>query len=178
MKLEEAINKRTSIRNFSDKSVAFGPVLEAIDAANQAPFAGNVNNLKFLIVEQKESKDHIARFSQQLWISDASWIVIICSQNKHLENLYEERGVEYAKQQAGAAIENMLLSLTAQGLASCWVGEFSEQEIKVKFKIPQDWNIEAIIPIGYAKSKSVKKKKADLENKIFWEKWNEKYETV
>ncbi|MBM3232045.1 hypothetical protein FJZ21_01555 [Candidatus Pacearchaeota archaeon] len=175
MKTHEAINKRTSVRDFSNKNVKFGQVMEAIDAANQAPFAGNINNLKFIIINEKENKNYIAEFSQQYWINESQWIVIVCSESKRLEQLYQDKGDIYGKQQAGAAIQNMLLSLTDQGLGACWVGSFSEHEIKSKFKIPDEWKIEAIIPIGYAKNKIQKKnRKNELETKVFWEKWNQK----
>jgi nitroreductase len=179
MKTEEAIFKRTSIREFSNKSVKIDSILEAIDSANHAPFAGNINNLKFIIIERKENKNFLGEFSQQYWVSDAQWIIIVCSELKHLEELYHDRAPMYSRQQAGAAIENILLSLTNQGLGSCWVGSFAEDEIKSKFRIPHNWAIEAIIPIGHPKEKSVKKKrKVHLENKVFWEKWDEKNKPV
>ena len=175
MKTQEAIFKRTSVREFSNKPVKIDAVLEAIDSANHAPFAGNINNLKFIIVESKENKNYIAEFSQQLWVSQASWIILVCSESKKLEEIYQERGITYSAQQTGAAIENILLSLTDQGIASCWVGAFAEHELKVKFKIPQNFEIQAIIPLGYAKSKNLKKKrKTSLESKIFWDKWDVK----
>ncbi|MEK6925112.1 MAG: nitroreductase family protein [Nanoarchaeota archaeon] len=175
MKTQEAIEKRASVREFSNKPVKFGQVLEAIDAANQAPFAGNINHLKFIIVETKENKNYIAEFAQQYWINESQWVVIICSESKRLEQLYQDRGEMYGKQQAGAAIQNFLLSITEQGLGACWVGAFSEREIKTKFKIPESWQIEAIIPIGYSKSKKQKQaRKNELETKVFWEKWDQK----
>lgn len=174
MKVEEAINKRTSVRKFSNKKVKFDLVLEAIDAANQAPFAGNINNLKFIIIEKDENKNYISEFTQQYWINDSEWVVIVCSELKNLEALYQDYAEKYARQQAGAAIENLLLTLTANKLGACWIGSFSEHEIKSKFRIPESWSVEAIIPIGYPKLKAEKKKrKIDLENKIFWEQWNE-----
>lgn len=172
MKTQEAIESRSSIREFSNKSVKFDLVLEAIDAANHAPFAGNINNLKFLIIEEQENKNIVAEFAQQFWIAEAQWIVIVCSEIKKLENLYQDSAQKYSKQQSGAAIENMLLRLTDQGLASCWVGTFSEKEMKSHFKIPDDWEIEAIIPIAYPKNKIRKPaRKTDLDKKIFWENW-------
>jgi nitroreductase len=179
MKTHEAIEKRASIRDFSNKSVKFGNILEAIDAANKAPFAGNINNLKFIIVETKESKNYLAEFSQQLWINEAQWIVIVCSESRTLQGLYQDRSFMYSKQQAGAAIENMLLSLTDQGLAACWVGAFSDKEIKSKFRIPDDYDIEALIPVGHPKIKKYKQaKKNELETKIFWETWNQKKKPI
>ena len=172
MKTQEAIESRMSIREFSNKSVKFDLVLEVIDAANHSPFAGNINNLKFLIIEMPENKKFIAEHSQQFWINDAQWIVLVCSEFKKLEDLYKDRAKNYAKQQAGAAIENMLLRITDLGLASCWVGAFTDDSIKVHFKIPDNWEIEAIIPIAYPKDKKQKQvRKIDLDKKIFWEKW-------
>jgi|SRR3989344_6586662 len=174
MKTEDAINKRTSVREFSNKPVKFEIIMNAIESANQAPFAGNINNLKFIIIEKKENKNSIAEFSQQYWVLDAQWIVVVCSEYKKLERLYHERAEIYARQQAGAAIENMLLNLSSNNLGACWVGAFAEHEIKVRLKIPKEWNIEAIIPIGYPKLRAIRKKrKLDIENNIFWEKWNE-----
>ena len=137
MKLTEAIAKRRSVRTFSNRPVNFGIVLEAIDAGHQAPLAGNINNLKYLIIENLENKKLIAEFSQQTWISDASWVVLVCTQPDKLESQYQDRGLVYNRQQVGAVIENMLLSLTDQGLGACWVGAFAESEIKSYFKIPE-----------------------------------------
>ena len=179
MKTEEAINSRRSIREFSNKPVKFGLIMEAIDSANQSPFAGNINNLKYLIVEKQENKKYIAEFSQQLWINESSWIIIVCSESEKLEQLYGEKGIIYGKQQAGAAIENMLIKITDIGLGACWVGAFSEKEIKSHFKIPNKWTVEAIIPIGYPKNKkNLEKRKATLESTIFWEKWDQKNKPI
>ncbi len=173
MKTQEAIESRSSIREFSNKSVKFGEILEVIDAANQAPFAGNINNLKFLIIETQENKNLVAEYAQQYWINEAQWIVLVCSEIKRLDELYQNRAMSYSKQQVGAAIENMLLRTTDLGLASCWVGAFAEEGLKAHFKIPDGWEIEAILPIAYPKNKNNKsQRKTKLETKIFWEKWN------
>ncbi len=179
MKTQEAIESRSSIREFSNKSVKFGEILEVIDAANHAPFAGNINNLKFLIIETQENKNLVAEYAQQYWINEAQWIVLVGSEIKKLEELYQNRATSYSKQQVGAAIENMLLRITDLGLASCWVGAFAEEGIKSHFNIPESWEIEAIIPIAYPKNKKNKsQRKIKLENKIFWEKWNEKKKPI
>jgi len=175
MKAQDAIELRQSIREFSNKPVKFDKVLEAVDAANHAPFAGNINHLKFILVSEEEKKQILAENAQQYWIADASWIIIVCSEQQKLEQLYEERGKNYSKQQAGAAIENILLRLTELKVGSCWIGSFADNAIKAHFKIPDDWEIEALVAVGYPKNKMRKPtRKVALENKIFWEKWNEK----
>ena len=169
MKLDETIKKRCSTREFSSKKVKWADILEAIDSANQVPFAGNINNLKFLIISNQEKKDDIARQSQQLWISKAPYVVVVCSDTSRLEALYHERGLVYSRQQAGAAIQNLLLKLTDLKLSSCWVGAYTDDILKQILRIPGHFNIEAILPIGYGKGKPTKK--ARLETKIFWEDW-------
>ncbi len=179
MKAQEAIETRQSIREFSNKPVKFDAVMEAVDAANHAPFAGNINNLKFILVSEEEKKQLLAENAQQYWIADASWIIIVCSEQQKLEELYDERGKNYSKQQAGAAIENILLRLTELGIGSCWIGAFADNAVKAHFKIPDKWEIEALITVGYPKNKMRKPtRKTALENKIFWEKWDEKKKPI
>lgn len=171
MDLDKAIKSRRSVREFKIKKVPWDKVLEAIDAAIQAPAAANSLPLKFIIVESKEKIDKMAELSGQDWVSDSKIVIAVCSNDSPLESLYNERGKIYARQQAGAAIENFLLKITDLGLSSCWIGSYHEDLMKQLLKVPGHINIEAILPIGYAKGKSKEIKKPSLENSINWEEW-------
>lgn len=173
MDLDKAIDERRSIRDFKEKKVNWADVLEAIDAARKAPLSGNNCNIRFMIIENQEAKNKIAKLSEQYWIADASILVVVCSDDTSLENTYYDRGKVYARQQAGAAIENFLLKITDLGLASCWVGAYPDELIKQVLRIPEHINIEAILPIGYPKTKAKAIKKATLEKIINWEKWGD-----
>lgn len=174
MKLQEAIEKRRSIRKFKNKIVKWSHVLEAIDAALHAPLAGNSNSLKFIIVTDQDIKNEIATYADQAWISHADTILVACSDNSTLEMLYSERGAIYARQQVGAAIQNLLLRLTDLGLGACWVGAYLDKGIKETLEIPEKINVEAIIPIGYPDEKPHPVRKEALESRIYWDKWNVK----
>lgn len=171
MKLNEAIEKRASVREFSSKKVKWSDVLEAIDAAIKAPLAGNLCNLKFLVVDDQDLKNRISEFSQQGWMAKAGYIVVVCSDESPLSKMYHKRGLIYSRQHAGAAIENFLLRITDLGLGACWVGAYADELAKQLLKIPENINIEAIIPIGYPSKKPKKSGKASLENVINWNKW-------
>jgi len=178
MKLDDAIEKRRSIRKFSDKKVRWDLVLEAIDATLKAPYAGNINNLKFVIVESQKLKDRLAECAQQDWIADASFVVVVCGDYTHLERMYGERCVTYARQHAGAAIENFLLKITDLKLGCCWVGAYIDEYIKEELGIPEHIKIEAILPVGYPKPhvKQKSPKKESLEKYIQWDFWGERHE--
>lgn len=178
MKVQDAIEKRRSIRKFKKKEVKWGLVLEAIDAALQAPLAGNTNSLKFIIITDPEMKYGIAKHADQDWIIEADTIVVVCSEDAQLDRLYAERAPTYARQQAGAAIQNFLLRLTELGLGACWVGAYLDSSIKRDLKIPHEALIEAVIPIGYSAEKPKAHKKASLENVIMWEQWGQKKRPV
>lgn len=173
MEIDKVFENRKSVRSFKSKKASWKSIMEAIDASIKAPFAGNLNNLRFLIIEEQKTIDKIADISEQLWINESGIIVIVCSDDRNLENMYGERGRIYSRQQAGAAIENFLLKITDLGLSACWVGAYKDELIKQLLTIPEHIQIEAIIPVGYEKGKTAKKKKKDLDKAIYWEKWGE-----
>ncbi len=175
MKLDDAINSRRSIRSFSKKKVRWDYILEAIDASLKAPFAGNINHMQYIIVENQESKNIIAEACQQDWIADASSIVVIISNMQNLKIMYHEHAEEYSQMQTGAAIENFLLKIADLKLASCWVGAFIEEKIKSLLDIKETFKVEAILPIGYPTIKKTKMpRKEPLEKVIHWEKFNQR----
>lgn len=173
MEFNNVIRNRHSVRSFTTRKVDWRYAMNAIDAAIQGPFTGNHNNLKFLIIEEKETIHKLAKLAEQSWISESSLLIFVCSDDTQLENLYGERGRIYSKQQAGAAIQTLLLKIVDLGLVACWIGAFTDEIIKENLKIPQYIQIEAIIPIGYENNHSLKQKprKKALENVIYWEKW-------
>ena len=172
MDFDKVIEERHSVRKFKPKRVSFGDILEAIDSAIKGPFAGNLNNLKFVIVEDKKTIATLAKHTSQECINEASSVILVCSDDTQLEQQYGERGKDYSRQQAGAAINTLILKLTDLGINSCWVGSFDYEITKEVLKIPQSIHIEAMIPLGYEKGKTKKPRKQELETVLRWENWN------
>lgn len=172
MEFDEAVEKRFSCRVFKNKKASWKDVLLAIDAANQGPFAGNHNHLHYIIVEDERNIAEIAKHADQHWIAQAGILVVVMSDDKHLEDLYGLRGRVYSRQQSGAAISTMLLKLADLGLASCWVGAYSDEKIKNVLRMPHNFQVEAIIPVGYAAEKHIRRRKKPLENTLYWEYWD------
>ncbi len=171
MDFNKVIGARRSIRKFKKKKASWKEAMLAIDAALQAPMAGNINVLKFIIIENEETIEKLAKLSDQSWISQAGIVIVVCTDNTHLEKIYGDRGKIYCRQQAGAAIQNLLLKLTDSGLAGCWVGAFTDELVEQALKIPEHMRIEAIIPIGYASERAPSKRMHSLESSIYWEEY-------
>jgi nitroreductase len=180
MNLNSAIKKRASIREFSLKKVKYDKIIDIIEAGNLAPSPGNLSIISFIIIEDEETIKEIAKACQQNFISKAQFVIAVISDSKTAKKFYDERAEKYVPQHSGAVIENMLLKITDVGLATCWVGAFSDLTLKRTLKLPDVENIkvEAILPIGYPSNiKSFEQKpKTHLGNVVFFEEWGNQYQ--
>jgi len=177
MQLTNAIKTRKSVKRFLDKKPDWRKIIKAIDMARFAPTAGNQFCLRFILIQDKKKIEQLSEASQQDFINKAHFVVAVVSDDTKLKQLYDKRGTIYARQQAGAAIQNFLLALTEQGLATTWVGHFVESQIKRTLELPSEINVEAIFPIGKqtkALAESLSKQKPDLENLLYFDKWKNK----
>jgi len=176
MQLIDAVKSRKSIKKFTGKKVDWRKIIQAIDSARFAPMAGNMFSLKFVIVQDQDSLEKIANASQQPFIKDASAVVLAVSDRDKVKKMYDYNNKGFAAQQAGAAIENLLLALTEKKIDHCWVGFFDDDQVHEHINIPEEYVIEAIIAIGVKpKMREQKKPKPDLENIIFFDKYGNKY---
>ncbi len=176
MELDKAITLRSSVKKFSKKKPDWRKIIEAIDSARYAPMAGNFFSLKFILVSDKEKIQKLAEASQQEFVADVQYVVVVCSNPSKTLNAYEERGKNYLKQQAGAGIQNFLLKLEEFGLATCWIGHFVDEQIKRILEIPEEINVEAFFPIGFEKetAKTKQKRKIDLDNILYFEEYGKR----
>lgn len=173
MDFDSLVKKRKSARKFTGRKVNFRFLMDAVDSALQGPYAGGHNNLKFIILENKERIKKISEYAEQDWIAGAPAMIVVCSDDSHLENTYGSRGRVYSRQTAGAAIYAILLKFAELKLGGCWVGAYSDTKIRRLLNVPDDIQIEAIIPVGYSCDNSKKAKKNSLEKSVYWEKWKD-----
>ncbi len=175
MDLDKAIQNRHSVRKFSDKKPDWRTIIECIDAMRYAPIAGGNYTLKFIMVDDEEKLQKITEASQQKHVGEVKYIVVVCSNPSRTLNEYGKDGEKWSRQQAGAAIENFLLKIEESGLATCWVGYFAEAQIKRILKIPADWNVEALLPIGYEYQKArTRRAKIDMDRVLYFNYYDNK----
>lgn len=169
MELRTVIKKRKSVRRFSEAKPNWRKIIEAIDLARFAPSAGNIFNLRFILVSDKEKIEKLAEASQQSFVKTARFVVVAFSDKVKLTRSYGERGERYSSLQAGASIQNFLLALTEIGLVTTWVGYFYDEKVKEILSIPDEMIVEGIFPIGKeTKIKTPEKIKAELESILYY----------
>jgi nitroreductase len=174
MELNKSIKQRKSVRKFKSKKPDWREIIECIDVMRYAPMAGGIFTLKFILTDDKEKIKKIAEACQQDFVKEAKYVLAVCTDKKKTINAYEERGERYCRQQAGAAIQNFLLKIEEKGLSTCWVGHFVDGQIKRVLNIPEEIDVEAVFPIGYEYKKREPKRKIDLDNVLYFEKYKNK----
>lgn len=178
MQLDKAIQSRKSVRRFHlDKKPDWRKIIRAIDAVRFAPTAGGLSGIRFIIVDDPKKIQALKDACQQDFVGTAKYIVVVTSEIVQLKRSYDDRAEMFARQQAGAAIQNFLLKLTEFELATCWVGYFDESQVRRAIAIPEDTLVEAMFPIGIEtkeKTKSIPQK-PELENIVRFNIWKNKF---
>jgi len=175
MKLDECIKKRCSVRRFKTKRPDWKDIIKAIEASSKAPLAGNIPTIKFILVDNKEKIAELAEAAMQDFIYYANYVVVVCSDKKQCIKSYGERAERYCKQQAGAAIENFLLKITELKLATCWVGAFADENVKRILQIPDEIDVEALLPIGFPIANPKQRTKPSLDSCVYFNTWKNRY---
>jgi len=174
---EKALEKfktRRSIRKFSDQNVDKNIIYSIIEGAINAPCAGNIQNYKIIVVEDKEKKIELGKISfQQFWLSDAPVVLVVVRDNYSLAQMYPKEGNTYSIQNSAALIENILMLSHFYDLGACWVEAYDNAVLKEYLGIPSELIVDAIIPIGYPLENPVVSKDPMVQ-KVFFEKFGNK----
>ncbi len=176
MDLNKAIKERKSVRKFSSEIPDWKKIIRAIDLARLAPCPGNQSFLSYIIVNNPNLIEKIGIATQQDFVGKSHYIVVVISNPSKIKISYGDRAQRYVPQATGAAIENFLLSLTSQGLSTCWIGLFHEKNIKEILEIPDSLIVEALFPIGLELQNNItsQKKKTELDEILFFNEYKNK----
>ncbi len=165
----KTLEERQSIRSFTEQKIEKSKLEKILKAINIAPSAGNLQAFKIAIIEKKETKEKIASAAfGQNFISKAPLILVFLADEKESAKKYNQRGKElYCIQDATIAATYAMLSATALGLASVWIGAFNEEKIRKIIKANEGLKPIAIIPIGYAAEKPKKTPRKNISEILF-----------
>lgn len=180
METLEAIEKRRSITKYLDIPVEWDRVGNILRAGQLAPSAGNLQDWRFIVVTNKENRKKIAEAClKQYWIETAPVIIVACSFPENTKRFYGLRGEKlYTIQNTAAAIQNMLLAATDQGLGSHWVGAFDEGMLNRALGIPAKARPQAVLTFGYTDFTPPKPKRFKLFDLTYLQSWGNKVENA
>ena len=149
MEVDEVIAQRKSIRSFKNKPVPDNVLESLVNVAHQAPSWMNKQCWHFIIVNDKDSIEEIAKANIiNRWLKQAPALIIICA-DPFLSG--KRNDIAYFLVDAAIAFDHLILSATDKGLGTCWIGNFDEEKLKNILGIPPRIRIISLSPVGYPK---------------------------
>jgi len=159
------VQKRRSIRRYLDKPVEPEKIDRLIEAALRSPSSRGFNPWNFVVVTDSvlleklsKAKPHGASF-----LKDASLGIAVCADPEKCDVWIED-----------ASIASIYIHLAAESmeLGSCWIQirkrmhdqtKTAEQYIRELLNIPENFNVESMIAIGYPAEIKSPHSKEDLQ---------------
>jgi len=171
MDITDCISSRRSARKFKEKPIDPEDVMMLIDAARQAPSAGNQQAWKFILVKDEKKRKELADAAyQQHWMAEAPLIIVVLGMTEEVKRNYGVRGeMLYSIQNCAMAAQNILLRAEDLGLGTCAVGAFNEDMVKRILDIPDEMRSQMLIPVGTSKDEPEKKLLKSLESMTYFE---------
>ncbi len=167
MKVSTALLKRRTIRKFKQLPVDNEMLLELINYARVAPFAGNIQALKYKIITDPETRDQI--FNNVKWAGylpkgtptpderPPAFIAVLG--DTKIKDTFET--------DAGAAITSILLGAMEMGLGCCWMGAIRRGAISTILDLPPHLSLLYVIAVGYPAEES-EECKYEKDQKYFY----------
>lgn len=167
MDVMTVIKERRSIRNYLSKEVEPEKLAKVLEAARLAPSARNLQNWKFVVVTDKEKirllKDAC---NGQSFVAQAPVFIAACALE---DGGLMGCGIPRHVVDLSIAMTHILLEACEQGLGTCWLGSFQQDEVKKILNIPEKAMVVAVTPLGYPAVKVPPRPRKSAEEVISYE---------
>lgn len=176
--LEEAIERRRSIRTFGPAQLPVGTIGQLLwagqgitspDGKRAAPSAGALYPLELYAVTAAEVMHYLppghraetrvtpdlrpqlkAAALDQASVGAAPLVIVVAAEPGRLSDRYGAKADLYTDLEAGHAAQNMLLQAVVRGLAAVPVGSFNASRVARTLALPPGQAVIYLIPVGYA----------------------------
>ncbi len=174
MELFDAIARRHSYRgDFTAAPVPRKDLETIVQAGIQAPSACNQQVASFVIVDRPDLLRQIAEIVGKPVCNSARAMIVCVADSRPV---YANQS--FAAEDCAAAVENMLLAITALGYATVWLDgvlrvENRAQRIAELLGVPAEKTVRVLLPIGVPAESGQPREKLPFDQRA----WFNRYET-
>lgn len=168
MEVFEAIRTVLAVRQFRDQAVPEPIITQILDAGRLTASGGNQQPWQFIVVQNRETLQKLGTLVRTgPYIARAPLAIVVCI----------EKSSPIAVSDASRAIQDMILAAWAQGVGSNWTGFHNLEQVNPLLGIPDEFEVLAIIPLGYPAQTPGKgnKKRKTLGEVAHREKWGQPF---
>lgn len=164
--------ERKSVRVFTDRPITTKEKNAILEAAVNAPTAGNQQLYTIIDVTDQNLKDQLAEScDHQPFIASAPMVLVFCADCRKWYNAFIESGCEPRKPGAGdlmlavsdtnIAAQNAVVAAHSLGIGSCYIGDIMENaEIQKKLlNLPEYVFPAAMLVFGYPTEQQLSREK-------------------
>jgi nitroreductase len=140
MDVYEAVRTVLAVRKYQERPVPPDVVRRIVEAGWLSASAKNSQPWHFVVVENRETLQQLGAVARSgPYIAQASLAIVVAIED-----------TPFAVSDASRAIQSMILTAWSEGVGSNWVGFLGPAEVKPLLGIPEELNVLAILPFGYA----------------------------
>ncbi len=176
MDLFAAIERRYSYRGpYRDNPVPREDLERIVQAGLNAPSGKNAQTTSFVIVDDPALVKTIGSMHPANQALRRAIALIACVIDRRPEAVYE--GYSFQVEDCAAAVENMLLAITALGYGSVWIdgwlrGEGRAEKIGGLLGLPGEKVIRVLLPVGVPAEEGPRKEKKPFRERAWYNRWN------
>ena len=172
MAVLEQIRNRYSVRAYRERPVEPEKLKAVLEAARLAPTARNMQDWRFVVVQDKAIRERLqVAANNQPFVAQAPVVIACCATQPD----YVMRcGQHSAPIDVSIAMDHMTLQAVEEGLGTCWIGSFYEDQVKEILAIPDEVRVIELMTLGYpADSPPASKNRNSLDEMVAYEKWQD-----
>ncbi|MFP4356457.1 MAG: nitroreductase family protein [Phycisphaerae bacterium] len=147
MDVYEAITRRCSVRTYENRPIDPEVLERILQAGALAPSARNRQEWKFIVVQDQDLRSQIAREAcEQPWMERAAVTIAVVGT---APDYVMYCGVPADPVDCAIAIDHMSLAATAEGLGTCWIGHFDQDNTRRLLEVPDNLKIIELLIVGH-----------------------------
>ena len=177
MEFFETVNSRHSYRGaFTDTSVPQADLVSIVEAGIKAPSAVNWQTTSFVIVNESDVLERIKALAPGSKVLATCQAIIVVVADGPEES--PRPGLFFGVQDYAAAVENMLLAITALGYASVWTegmlhsnNDENARILAELLGVPSPKTVCALLPVGVPAEPLVDRGRKPFDERAYWNHW-------
>jgi len=149
MEFYDVVKTRRSIRSYRADTVPQASLERVLEAARVAPSGSNRQPWRFYVVKDEGRRRRVAEACRgQMWVAEAPIVIVAVGWNIPF-NRGGYMGEMGFIMDVSIAFTHLVLAARAEGLGTCWIGDFDESRVKAALGLPMDPRVVAFTPLGY-----------------------------
>jgi len=171
----ELSRTRQSVRRYSDKAIEKEKLERCLEAARLAPSASNSQPWKYVVIDDPELKDKVAKqtYSRALAFNKfATQAPVIIAIVLEPPKIVTKIGIAIKKREwplidIGITAQHFCLQAEEEGLGTCMIGWYNAEPVKELLGIPKKRMLALLITLGYPAEGHTLRKKIRKDNERF-----------